>query len=64
MTGNEKFGKPSNPAFLLRPGELLDAFKALTPVAFEQGIVERPRKAAIQRLCAIRAPVGSAKIAP
>lgn len=63
MTGNEKFGRPSNPAFLLRPGELLDAFKALTPVAFEQGIVERPKKAAIQRLCAIRAPAGSAKIA-
>ncbi len=63
MTGNEKFGKPSNPAFLLRPGELLDAFKALTLVAFEQGIVERPNKAAIQRLCAMRAPVGSAKIA-
>ena len=64
MMGNEKFGRPSNPAFLLRPGELLDAFKALTLVAFEQGIVERPKKAAIQRLCAIRAPAGSAKIAP
>ena len=64
MMGNEQFGRPSNPAFLLRPGELLGAFKVLTPVAFEQGIVERPKKAAIQRLCAIRAPVGSAKIAP
>lgn len=64
MLGNEKFGRPSNPEFLLRPGELLDAFKALTPVAFEQGIVQRPKKAAMQRLCAIRAPAGSAKIAP
>ncbi len=64
MSGNEKFGRPSNPKFLLRPGELLDAFKALTPVAFEQGIVARPKKAAMQRLCAIRAPAGSAKIAP
>jgi SAM-dependent methyltransferase len=63
MSGNEKFGRPSNPVFLLQPGELLGAFKALTLVAFEQGIVERPKKAAIQRLCAIRAPVGSAKIA-
>src|SRR4051812_25431903 len=32
MAGNEKHGKPSNPAFLLRPGELLDAFPALTPL--------------------------------
>src|SRR5688572_23861075 len=35
MVGNERYGKPSNPHFLLRPGELLQAFAALTPVAFE-----------------------------
>jgi SAM-dependent methyltransferase len=27
MLGNERFGKPSNPQFLLRPGELLEAFR-------------------------------------
>ena len=54
MVGNEKFGKPSNPAFLLRPGELLAAFGALTVVAFEQGTLERPKKAAVQRICVIR----------
>ena len=37
MAGNEKFGKPSNPNFLLRPGELLQAFAGLAVVAFEQG---------------------------
>lgn len=58
MAGNERFGKPSNPAFLLRPGELLQAFAALTVVAFEQGIVERPKPAAIQRLCARRGDSG------
>jgi SAM-dependent methyltransferase len=58
MVGNERFGKPSNPAFLLRPGELLQAFAALTVVAFEQGIVERPKPAAIQRLCARRGDSG------
>ena len=51
MLGNEKFGKPSNPEFLLRPGELLEAFVALEPVAFEQLVVARPRPAALQRLC-------------
>jgi SAM-dependent methyltransferase len=63
MTGNEKFGRPSNPAFLLQPGELLQAFWALTPVAFEQGYVERPKPAMIQRLCARRGHIGQVKIA-
>lgn len=53
--GNERFGKPSNPAFLLKPGELLAAVKdRLRVVAFEDGMVEQPRPAVIQRLCAIR----------
>jgi SAM-dependent methyltransferase len=56
MRGNERFGRPSNPDFLLAPGELLDRIAgALTPVAFEQGVVSTPKPAAIQRLCAARA---------
>lgn len=55
MVGNEAFGKPQNPAFLLRPGELLDVTaRRLTPVAFEQGEVQIPRPAMVQRLCAVR----------
>ena len=63
MKGNEKFGRPSNPAFLLEPGELLAAFAGLTPVAFEQGRVERPKAAVIQRLCAVRRDIGQVRIA-
>ena len=63
MTGNEKFGRPSNPAFLLEPGELLAAFAALTPVAFEQGRVERPKPAMVQRLCAVKGRLGEVRIA-
>ena len=62
MAGNEKFGRPSNPAFLLRPGELLAAFAALTPVAFQQGYVERPKPAMVQRLCAVKGPLGEVRI--
>ena len=62
MLGNERFGRPSNPAFLLRPRELLDAFKGLCVVAFEQGCVERPKPAVVQRLCALRGKAESAKI--
>ena len=63
MVGNEKYGRPSNPAFLLQPGELLQAFRGLTPIAFEQGYVETPKPAVIQRLCACRGHIGSARIA-
>ncbi len=53
--GNERFGRPSNPDFLLRSGELLDAFgTALSIVAFEQGIVERPKPAVVQRIVATK----------
>jgi SAM-dependent methyltransferase len=55
MLGNERFGKPANPEFLLRPGELLDVVRRrLTVVAFEQGEVTVPRPAVVQRLCATR----------
>ena len=51
--GNERFGKPSNPAFLLKPGELLDAVRGrLRVIAYEDLVVEEPRPAAIQRICA------------
>jgi SAM-dependent methyltransferase len=62
MLGNERYGRPSNPNFLLRPGELLEAFATLGVVAFEQGTVERPKKAAVQRICVIREPAGSVRI--
>lgn len=55
MVGNERFGKPSNPDFLLRPGELLDLVRpGFNVVAFEQGEVALPRPAAIQRICAVK----------
>jgi len=51
--GNERFGKPSNPDFLLDRGELLAAFAdRLTIVAYEDVTVDEPRPAAMQRLCA------------
>lgn len=57
--GNERFGKPSNPDFLLAPGELLRSFiEDLRIVAYEDIVVENPRPAALQRLCAV-APEGT-----
>jgi SAM-dependent methyltransferase len=57
--GHERFGRPRNLDFLLRPGELLEAFTTLTAVAFEQGQVLVPRPAVIQRLAAVLGPIGS-----
>ncbi len=54
--GNSLFGKPSNPAFLLTQGELLRlaAGAGLRVLAFEDGFVQRPKPAMLQRLCAVR----------
>jgi hypothetical protein len=54
--GNEQFGKPSNPAFLLQPGELLAlaAEHGLRVVAFEDGVIDSPKAAMVQRLCAVK----------
>ena len=51
--GNERFGRPSNPDFLLRPDELLDQVEPLRVVSFEQGMIAEPKPAAIQRICAL-----------
>lgn len=63
--GNELFGKPSNPAFLLNPDELLEAFRPeLSVVAFEQGETARPKPAIVQRLCAVRGTVPGSALNP
>jgi SAM-dependent methyltransferase len=62
--GNERFGHPTNPDFLLRPGELLQAFASLTPMAFEQGEVSAPRPAVIQRIVAVAGPLRRLPSAP
>lgn len=54
MLGNERFGRPSNPAFLLQPGELLKVFSCLDVLGFEEGQVERPKPAVTQRICAVK----------
>lgn len=52
--GNEAFGKPSNPAFLLARGELLAHARqaGLAVLAFEDGYLAAPKPAMVQRVCA------------
>jgi SAM-dependent methyltransferase len=49
--GNEAFGKPSNPDFLLLPGELLWACSTLQVVAYEDGLLDNPTRR-VQRIAA------------
>jgi SAM-dependent methyltransferase len=57
-SGNEVYGKPSNPAFLLQADELflLARRAALQVLAFEQGFVAAPKPALVQRIAAIKPP--------
>ena len=54
--GNEEFGKPSNPNFLLNPGELLlfASRHDLKVLAYEDIYVDQPKPAMVQRLCAVK----------
>jgi SAM-dependent methyltransferase len=59
--GNEAYGKPSNPAFLLQPGELLQACAAMHIVAYEEGLLDAPLRR-VQRIAAQRQPAGPAPL--
>lgn len=55
--GNERFGKPSNPDFLLAPDELLQHFgpdKGFHVIAYEDVVLDLPKPACVQRIAAIK----------
>jgi SAM-dependent methyltransferase len=54
--GQEAYGRPTNPEFLLNPGELLELVRGeLRVVAYEDLTVAEPAPSVIQRICARRA---------
>lgn len=57
-SGNETVGRPARPEFLLRPGELLQAFEGLRIVAYEDGFLDAPERF-VQRIVARRERPGS-----
>ncbi len=50
--GNEAYGRPANPDFLLRRGELLERVGTMQVLAFEDLYVDLPKPAVVQRICA------------
>ena len=60
--GNGQFGKPSNPDFLLKPGELLEWANSRPSnrvIAYEDGYQHQPRPAMVQRICLRKADSAS-----
>jgi len=58
--GNERYGRPANPDFLLQPGELLEVARGhLRVIAYEDVYVEAPKPAMVQRICAVNPPAGT-----
>lgn len=61
--GNETVGKPSNPDFLLQPGELLRTVPGLHVVAYEDGFIAEAPQRFVQRIAAVRpGPAGTAPV--
>ena len=54
--GNQTVGKPANPDFLLRHGELLELCQGLRIVAYEDGFCETPDRF-VQRIVAVNTSV-------
>ena len=53
MIGNERFGKPSRPEFLLNDGELLELVRdRFSVIAYEARMISEPKMAMVQRIAA------------
>lgn len=61
--GNETVGRPSNPDFLLQPGELLETVRGrLRVIAYEDGYLDDPPRY-VQRIAAVRDVPGAGPVA-
>jgi SAM-dependent methyltransferase len=53
MVGNERFGRPRQPEFLLKDGELLELVRGRFSVtAYEARMISEPKMAMVQRIAA------------
>jgi SAM-dependent methyltransferase len=57
--GNERYGKPSNPDYLLAADELMQHFgpkQGFEVIAYEDITLEKPKPARVQRIAAVKQP--------
>jgi len=56
--GNEAYGRPKNPDFLLKPGELRAVISNdWLVLGYEHGLMTLPKPAVIQRICVMAPPL-------
>lgn len=60
--GNEQFGRPRNPDFLLQAGELLERCQGMNIIAYEHGLLSQPERV-VQRIVAQRPDQAGAQLA-
>lgn len=60
--GQESYGRPSRPEFLLAPAELLSAAAGLHVLAYEDGLLDGPPRR-VQRIVAVAPPAGALALA-
>ena len=54
-TGNEAYGRPRNPNFLLKPGELLETVgTTFDDLSYDHGLCRAPSTAVVQRIAAVK----------
>lgn len=52
--GNERYGRPHNPDFLLKRGELFERLRGRGRIlAYEQKLIDEPKPALVQRIAAL-----------
>ncbi len=58
--GNEAYGRPRNPDFLLKPGELREVISNdWLVLGYEHGLITLPKPAVIQRICVMAPTSGN-----
>ena len=52
--GNSRYGKPKNPDYLLKRGELKTVFGGMRIISYQHGYLSYPSQSVVQRICCIK----------
>ena len=52
--GHSRYGKPKNPDYLLRRGELKMVFDSMRIISYQHGYLGYPSRSIVQRICCIK----------
>ena len=52
--GHSRYGKPKNPDYLLKRGELKTVFDSMKIISYQHGYLSYPSQSIIQRICCVK----------